>query len=586
MWLLSQEQTSRLVALQRQRDLRHLGAALASAFPEAQTRLAQRWDEFVVHGATRAAAFGLRHLLCVARYLASCIVCGADLETRQPWAGAILNDSQRGQGAKAYQLCVRALEQLGSAPHPGPAAAAVNAANAAAFSLALKQLDQQLAAAGTLASLLPRDRISLGAACDVDALELRLLEPQWRQHYTAQAGPWRREACAPKEVCATLVHDPLADAPARLPEQITLLSQPAHAGAAAQLRVRVKTEHRCDPQLHPLLQCLGPADTRVLRGDLAGETTFSVHAPPPAADAPALTHMGEEDSPQYMALTVACCGLRSRGVPLGELATRLAAYDAKQHLIAWRREPTPAWQLPADAPPPVVPARCRREADGQLVDSSSWAQGFADLDLALQQGLARLLTAWERESGVSDGKLAIEAAVLVGQAGITWGWAETAQGIAGPPYMRVEGLSDLVACRLALCFTGTLARAGSRALLSLTTDGSTALTGPWQRGPEDAALFVVAATQQVQVRQHFELRVQPLADAGLAVLARCAPLQGAISGAVGLEQRPDGPGLRWFVRLAVEPVVAQLRIMDPLLGVHTLAQRLLPAQVLVDWSQA
>jgi hypothetical protein len=32
-------------------------------------------------------------------------------------------------------------------------------------------------------------------------------------------------------------------------------------------------------------------------------------------------------------------------------------------------------------------------------------------------------------------------------------------------------------------------------------------------------------------------------------------------------------------------VVAQLRICDPLLGVQILQQTLLPAQVLVDWSQ-
>jgi hypothetical protein len=151
--------------------------------------------------------------------------------------------------------------------------------------------------------------------------------------------------------------------------------------------------------------------------------------------------------------------------------------------------------------------------------------------------------------------------------------------------MRMEGLSDLVACRLTLQFTGALARAGSRSLLSLSTDGSAALTGVWKRGPQDAALFAVAATLQLPVRQHFELTVQSLADAGLAVLGMCGPLRGAISGAVGLEQRPDGPGLRWFVRLNVEPVVAQLRICDPLLGVQILQQTLLPAQVLVDWSQ-
>ena len=110
--------------------------------------------------------------------------------------------------------------------------------------------------------------------------------------------------------------------------------------------------------------------------------------------------------------------------------------------------------------------------------------------------MARLLTAWERESGVSDGKLDVDAALLVGSTGITWGWAEGREGIAAPPYMRLEGLFDLVACRLSLRFTGMLARAGSRSLLTLSTDGSTSLAGPWQRGPDDAALFMVAAKLQ------------------------------------------------------------------------------------------
>jgi len=73
---------------------------------------------------------------------------------------------------------------------------------------------------------------------------------------------------------------------------------------------------------------------------------------------------------------------------------------------------------------------------------------------------------------------------------------------------------------------------------------------------------------------------------GLATLGSSGPLRGAITGAVGLEQRPDGPGLRWFVRLHLEPVVALLRIRDPLLGTQLVQQPLLPAQPLVDWSHA
>jgi hypothetical protein len=595
MWLLSTEQVARLVMLQKQRDLQRIGDALAGAFPDASTRLGERWPEFIEHGAARAAVYGLDHLLCVARFVASWIVSGAEFESRQPWALAILNDSKRSQGAKAFQLSIRVQEQLRSEPQ-------ANQPTATDYAQVLRQLDDQLASAGTLATLLPRERIRLGAACDIDAIDLRLVESHWRQHYTAQGGPWRREACAPQAASVTLVHDALADSLPRMPTQISLLSRAAGtsasatasataaaaAGASAQapakLRVRVRAEHRCDALLHPLLQCLGPVAQRSLRGDSAADVTLAVYAV--AAFEPGTEpHMGEESSPQFSSLTAASCGLRARGVPIGELSTLLAAYDATQHLIAWRREPSAAWQLPAEAAPEVVVARCRSERDGEVCDASAWQRGFADLDTQLRNGVARLLTAWERESGVADGKLAIDAALLVGSAGITWGWAEGPLGIAAPPHMRMEGLLDLVACRLNLRFTGTLARAGSCSVLALSTAGSAPLSGPWQRGA-DEALFAVAGKLQVQVRQTFDLSVRSLADAGLGVLAAAGPPQGVISGAVGLEQRPDGPGLRWFVRLNVEPVVAQLRLSDPLLGVQVLRQPLLPAQALVDWSLA
>ena len=580
MWTLNPEQTALLTSLQRRRDLHHIGVTLGTAFPEPRGRLGERWLEFIELGAVRAAAYGMGHMLCVARLLATWIVCGAEFESRQPWAAAILTDSKRGQGVKAYQLCVRVVEQLRSAPQPGQPLAAD-------FAESLRQLDGCLAGAGQLASLLPRERIRLGSACDLDAVELRLVDTAWRQRYTAQGGPWRRESSAPQIASVTLVHDAQADAAPQLPTQLTLLSHPSTSSNAARLRVRVKTEHRCDALLHPLVHWLDPVGSPPLRGELAADTTFTVHASPPDDGAQARTRcMGEESSARYSPLRMGSCGLRARGVPIGELSTMLAAFDATQHLIAWRRESMPAWQLPAGAPPAIVPTRCRRESDGEVVDASEWQAGFLDLDTKLQQGLARLSTAWERESGVTDGKLEIEAGLLVGSAGVTWGWAEGPLGITAPPYMRVEGLLDLVACQLSLRFSGTLARAGSRSLLVLSTHGSVALTGPWQRGPDDAGLFVVAAGLQRAVRQTFELSVQSSADPSLAVLGSCGVLKGAISGTVGLEQRPDGPGLRWYVRLKVEPVVVLLRLADPLLGVQMLQVSLLPAQTLVDWSQA
>lgn len=579
MWLLNHEQVAGLTALARRRDLARIGGALEAAFPASRGRLGERWDEFVAVGADRAAAAGLVHMLCVARYLAAAIACGAGFDSREPWAAAILSDPKRSQGAKAFQLGVRVLEQLRSAPQPGQPAAAD-------FAAALQQLDVRLGAAGTLASLLPRERIRLGDACDVDAIDLRLIDAAWRQHYTAQAGPWRRERCAAAVEAVTLLHDPRADAAAQLPAQITLLTRPADAEGIARLRVRVKAAQRCDAQLHPLLQWLGPAEPTALRGDLAADVTLGVPLDADTAESSRLPFIGEEGSARLSVLTVASCGLRASGLPLGERSTQLAAYDAAQHLIAWRREAPAPWKLPADAPPAAADVRCRRERDGTAVDASAWQRGFRDLDEQLQRGLARLFTGWEREAGVGDAAVEIDAALLAGSAGITWGWAERPEGIGVPPYMRLEGLFDLIASRLALRFSGTLAKAGSRSRLTLSTEGRSGLVGPWQRGPADAALGDAVAKLQVAVQQSFELEVQPIASPALALLTRAGPLRGAITGAVGVGQRPDGPGLRWFARLEVQPVVAPLRIVDPLLGEQHLQQPLLPAQVIVDWSLA
>ena len=218
MWLLNSEQAARLIALQRRRDLQRVGAALADVFPDAAKRAGERWAEFIEHGTARAAAYRLSHLLCVARFLAGWIACGSEFEARQPWAAAILTDDQRSEGAKVYQLCIRVLEHLRSTAQPGQG-------SGADFLLALKRLDEMLASAGTLASLLPRERIRLGAACDLDAAELRLVGTDWRQHYTAEGGAWRREAITLAGTSVTLLHDAGAEASPSWPAQVTLLSR-------------------------------------------------------------------------------------------------------------------------------------------------------------------------------------------------------------------------------------------------------------------------------------------------------------------------------------------------------------------------
>ena len=550
MWILTPEQTRRLNALQRQRDLKRLGDVLAVAYPEAAARLGERFAEFVELGAQRASVHGLTHLLAVARYLACWVAFGTEMEQREPWAAALLRDSRRSQGARVHQLGVQTLESLRSRRQPGQPAPE-------SWAQGLVALDNALQDSGRLGTLGERERLKLGVACDLEAIDLRLTDSAWRQQYTATDGPWRREPCNAAVGSVTVQHPAGATSPTLLPTQISVLSQPPGAEHVSELRVRVRSAHRCDPAVHPLLSVTGPTDVRTLRGDAAQDVVITLFA--------------------------------DRGMPVGQWTTRLAAYCAEQHLVAFRRETPPPRQWPPGDAPPAPAVRVRREIDGRVIDASALQQGLEALDAQWARALQRLYTAWEREGGITDGRLDAEVATLTGSAGVTWGWTEAPAGLAASPLMRIEALLDLVASRIALRFTGELSRAGSRSSIVLQTDHTVPLKAAWTRRPTDVELGPALAPLSVTVHQGFTLALQPWAGAELAVASLVQSegtvVRGAITGQVGLELRNDGPGLRWFARLALSPVGTTLRVVDPLLGVQTLPQPLLPALSLLDWSQ-
>ncbi len=572
---LSVEQQRALETLALQRDLAQVGAVLARAFPAAAARIGERQAALLELGWQRAQALQLRHALALARYLAAWFVFGVEFESKPgfEWALQLLAPDKGSEGLRVFQLGRRSREELErQAARPGtglPAPAELDAA--------LALLDAELAAHGQLGSLLARERLVLGAACDVDAVDVTQLEQGERQHYAVEQGRWQRvpAGLAPERlrVLSTQGGEPL-------PLLLHLLA--AADGSQARLRLRCLARHVCDAAVHPLVHFNGVHGHFDRRGPLTQDLLVTL---PQEAAPQAPAAMAAGGPPAYSQIAVSGCGLRDSGAPMGEQRVRLAVYPAEQHMLAWRREAAPAIDLPAQAPAPASPPRGRLERDGQPQDVQRLQACLAELDTQLADGLARLFVAWERESGVQGGRLQAEPAVLAGSAGLTWGWAADPGGIAQAPYYRVAGLLDLVACRLDLRLSGELALGGTRSRLHLHCGAREALRLALERGPQDADLVALFKPAQVQFRHPFVLHLENVATPGLAMLDATVPVGGAVVGAAGLRPHPAGAGLQWFARIAIEPALVLLHLHDPILGQQRqLPHPLLPAMTLVDWS--
>ena len=585
---LSTEQVAALQTIKHQRDLLALGNALAVAFPEARGRLGDQHAALVEHGVARAASHGLNHAVCVARYMACWFMLGAEFETRPgyEWARDLLTAPARPQGSKVFQLCRRSREAL--AEHTNPAL------TPAAFDQSIALLDIALIQRGTVGSLLPTAPLQLGEACDIDALDLRLIDAEpggaSPRTYQLQDKQWRRlpSSTARPPITLSATQQP-GQAGQTLPPRLNFLSQPPEHSGHSRLRLRTRAAHCCDAQVHPLVSLNGPQGLNQWRGPLSTDITLNLYADsslPPLDDTLQPT-IAVENTPRISVLSLSSCGLRESGQPLGEQQTQLVAYPSEQHLMAWHREsgPAMAWPEPATGQLSAALARLRIERDGLPLEASRWQAGLQDLDQQLAEGLARLATAWERESGVRQGRLSAEPAVMSGDASITWGWAEAPEGQMVAPYYRLAGALDLLACQLNLQLDGELALHGSLSRLSLHCSGRQILQMHFERQAMDADLPAVIKPAQTSFRHPFVLQLESLVQGDQpALLYAIGPVAGALVGSCGLRPRAAGPGLQWFCSLAIEPVSTVLLLHDPLLGQRSLTRPLLPALQLLDWS--
>lgn len=530
---------------------------LAGHWPAVAERLGDRQAAFLASAAASAARHGLVDALSQARYLNLCFAFGPgfELKPQHEWALALLADERLRPHVKLHQVLHRAKAEL---QRSGGDAATLLRAD----TRLLDDADSALQAQDRDAAPLPRQ------ACDIEALELRVLDSDWRHEWRLLGGQWQRVPgpAVPPAMRIT------AEQPA--PERLHLLTHAPGRGPLARLQLRQALHAVCGER-HPAARWLSPEGLSQWHGHEAKAVSWPVASL--AAQPPALgLALAEETSPAVHLLQVPTCGLRDSGVPLGPQALQVWAWPADHWLWVMQREAATDDQ-------PAPPTRCRIERDGQAVDARGWVAGFdQQLAQAWQQAMQALLAAWQRSA--EQGTLRAAAGLLTGRAALTWGWREGAAGLDAQPVMRVAGELDL-GCSLAVTLEGEMDVSGCRARVQLQAQGEAVLRLPVQREAAQPGLLDTVLPLTLDLRLPFSLTVDPIAHDDGLVWREAGPCSGSLTLQAGLRPRQSGgSGWQWFLRAALEPVMAPLVLHDPLLGLTHRQLALLPALPLIDWS--
>ncbi|MFL6661345.1 MAG: hypothetical protein ACJ8G7_04155 [Rhizobacter sp.] len=544
-----------------------LERATPSLWLELRGKLGERHDAFFEAVGRQAAKRRLAGDAAIARYAHLCCAFGPAFEERpeNEWALAILADERLAEWLRLHQLVQRAAREL---KRRGGDADGLQRADAAL----LDALDDERHAADADAEPLAR------VACDLDALELRVLDGEWRHEYRKLDGSWQRVPGPPLPAPVRV------DAAHPAPAAITVLSHADGDGPLARLQVRQILHGGCGER-HPAVRRLDTRGIARWHGHEARALSWPVQAmrqaPPPVGLGVALV---AETAPAVDLVGVSSCGMRDEGLAIGDVQAAVHVLPADQWLFALQRAEGAelAWPRAASAAAPPAATRCRIERDGEPLDAAGWVRGFDDtLPRALAAGFDALFASWQQAA--REAAMRVTPGLLTGQAALAWGWREGAAGLADAPLMRVQAELRL-ACRIDLALEGELESAGTRARVRLAARGDAALDVAFERDRPQPPLLDTLLPATLRLRAPFELAFDPLASDDGTVWSEAGPCSGALVAEAGLRPRQGGSGWQWFVRMQLEPVLAPVVVHDPVLGRTRRALALLPALPLVDWS--
>lgn len=558
--------------------LHQLAEHLVAQWPAMQARLGDKHGAFVELAAQQALQHGLTLAAGVARYANLCFVWGPGFQDRPgfEWAQGLLAAPREREWATLHQLVRRSLVELQRLPDARITPEALAAAD--------QRLIDSFGHLGRHGALHPAEPPALPLlACDLQALELRLLEAAVTEHYTLVGGAWQR---APLPTPAPV----RVDAANPLPRLVAVLAHAPEMRPRTSVQLRSHTHAVCSGDVHPALLFAGSHGLWRWVGHETRAVSWPVQtlAQPGPAAGPG-TAVAEETSPELCKLELQVCGLRDEGDALGPQATTLWAWPAEQWWVELQRQAPAAQPVVAGRAPALRGStRCRVESDGTERDAAPLRHGFEQgLEPATDAALQKLLAAVVAAEGLSAARLDGVLALLTGRAALTWGWCLGPAGLAGRAFMRVLGALDLQACQAELLAEGELALGGGRARLLLRCTATAPLALQLRREATEPPLLPTL----LPARQRFSLpwtaELTPLATDTGTLLQATGPCSGALVGEAGLRPRTSGgSGWEWFASLRLEAASLPLALVDPVLGVQRFSHRLWDEQPLLDWSLA